>query len=117
MGNYSFTGVANGSYTVMPTKTGASFGPANQPVTIPAYRGSAGTVAALLAIRATTHTLVVDQQGSVRYRGNVENAPNPERATQHGLRTALEAALNGQPVKDTETRPIGCAVAICNPSS
>ncbi|HEX4582689.1 MAG TPA: hypothetical protein VH139_11545, partial [Acidobacteriaceae bacterium] len=24
----------------------------------------------------------------MRYRGDVENAPNPERATQHGLRAA-----------------------------
>ena len=82
---------------------------------LPVYRDPEGTVAALLAIRATTDTLVVDQQGSVRYRGNVENAPNPERATQHGLRTALDAVLSGQPVKDTETRPIGCAVRRLRP--
>jgi AhpC/TSA family len=82
---------------------------------LPVYRDPEGTVAALLAIRATTDTLVVDQQGTVRYRGNVENAPNPERATQHGLRTALEAVLSGQPVKDPETRPIGCAVRHLRP--
>ena len=33
-GNYTFAGLANGSYTVTPTKTGVSFSPANQPVTI-----------------------------------------------------------------------------------
>ena len=33
-GNYSFTGLANGSYTVTPGKTGYTFTPANQPVTI-----------------------------------------------------------------------------------
>ena len=33
-GNYSFTGLANGSYTVTPTKSGVSFSPTNQPVTI-----------------------------------------------------------------------------------
>ena len=32
--NYSFTGLANGSYTVTPTKSGTSFSPSNQPVTI-----------------------------------------------------------------------------------
>jgi hypothetical protein len=77
---------------------------------LPVYRDPKGKVAALLAIRATTDTLVLDRAGAVRYRGNVENAPNPERATQHGLRTALEAVLSGEPVKDPETRPIGCAV-------
>src|SRR5207302_884342 len=33
-GNYSFTGLANGSYTVTPSKTGFTFTPANQPLTI-----------------------------------------------------------------------------------
>jgi hypothetical protein len=33
-GNYTFAGLANGSYTVMPSKTGFSFSPASQPVTI-----------------------------------------------------------------------------------
>jgi hypothetical protein len=33
-GNYSFTSVANGSYTVTPSKSGVSFNPSNQPVTI-----------------------------------------------------------------------------------
>jgi hypothetical protein len=33
-GNYSFTGLANGSYTVTPSKTGYTFTPANQSVTV-----------------------------------------------------------------------------------
>jgi len=33
-GNYSFTGLANGSYTVTPSKSGYTFTPASQPVTI-----------------------------------------------------------------------------------
>ena len=33
-GNYSFTGLANGSYTVTPAKTGYTFAPASQPVTV-----------------------------------------------------------------------------------
>jgi hypothetical protein len=77
---------------------------------LPVYRDPEGKLASLLAVRATTDTLVVDRAGVVRYRGNVENAPNPERSTQHGLRTALEAVLTGQSVKDPETRAIGCAV-------
>jgi hypothetical protein len=82
---------------------------------LPVYRDPDGKVAALFAIRATTDTLVVDRRGAVRYRGNVENAPNAERATQHGLRAALEAVLTGQPVKDPETRAIGCAVRHLRP--
>jgi hypothetical protein len=33
-GNYSFSGLANGSYTVNPSKSGASFSPTKQRVTI-----------------------------------------------------------------------------------
>ena len=33
-GNYSFAGLANGSYTVTPTKSGYTFNPANQPATV-----------------------------------------------------------------------------------
>jgi len=33
-GNYSFTGLANGSYTVTPSKTGDTFTPVNQTVTV-----------------------------------------------------------------------------------
>src|SRR6185436_9980078 len=33
-GNYSFAGVANGSYTVTPSKTGFTFSPANAPATV-----------------------------------------------------------------------------------
>jgi hypothetical protein len=82
---------------------------------LPVYRDPEGKVAALLAIRATTDTVVVDRTGVVRYRGNVENAPNSERSTQHGLRAALEAVLTGQSVKDPETRAIGCAVRRLRP--
>jgi len=82
---------------------------------LPVYRDPEGKVATLLAIRATTDTLVVDRDGTVRYRGNIENAPNPERATQHGLRTALEAVLTGKQVSDPETRAIGCAVRSLRP--
>lgn len=77
---------------------------------LPVYRDTDGKVADLLAIRATTDSLVIDREGMVRYRGNIENAPNPERATQHGLRAALEAVVADQPVKDAETRAMGCAV-------
>jgi hypothetical protein len=82
---------------------------------LPVYRDPEGNVATLLAIRATTDTLVVDREGTARYRGNIENAPNPERATQHGLRTALEAVMTGKPVSDPETRAIGCAVRRLRP--
>jgi hypothetical protein len=41
-GNYSFTGLANGAYTVTPTKSGFTFNPVNRPVTI-----SSGNITAI----------------------------------------------------------------------
>jgi hypothetical protein len=40
-GNYSFGALANGSYTVTPSKTGLTFSPASQPVTINGGRATA----------------------------------------------------------------------------
>jgi hypothetical protein len=56
-GNYSFSGLPNGAYTVTPTKSGFTFSPSSQPVTISGANvaGVNFTVAAapLLAIDAT----------------------------------------------------------------
>jgi hypothetical protein len=47
-GNYSFSGLPNGSYTVTPSKTGFTFTPANQPVTINGANATANfTIAAV----------------------------------------------------------------------
>jgi hypothetical protein len=49
-GNYSFSGLANGSYTVTPAKAGFSFTPASQPVTI----NGAGAAAINFSAQAVT---------------------------------------------------------------
>ena len=77
---------------------------------IPAYLDMGGKLADRLGVRATTDAIILDGLGVIRYRGNIENAPNPERATQHALRDALQAVLAGHTVPVSETRPIGCAI-------
>ena len=47
-GNYSFTSLANGSYTVTPTKAGVSFAPTSQSVTINGANATANFTATLL---------------------------------------------------------------------
>ena len=56
-GNYSFAGLANGSYTVTPSKTGFTFSPPNQTVTI-----TNGNVAAVnfIANTAPPSTISID---------------------------------------------------------
>jgi hypothetical protein len=46
-----------------------------------------------------------------------KNAPNPDRATQRGLRTALVSVLAGRSVTTPETRAIGCAVRHSHPAA
>jgi outer membrane protein assembly factor BamB len=53
-GNYSFAGVANGTYTVTPGKSGYTFSPASQSVTV---NGSAVTVPAFTAAAIPTWTI------------------------------------------------------------
>jgi hypothetical protein len=52
-GNFSFTGLANGSYTVAPSKSGITFSPANQAVTINGANQSAVNFTA----QAVTYTI------------------------------------------------------------
>jgi peroxiredoxin len=77
---------------------------------MPVYRDVDGKLAERLGVRVTTDTFVLDRSAVMRYRGNIENSPHPDRATQRGLRTALLSVLSGQPVTTAETRSIGCAV-------
>jgi peroxiredoxin len=76
----------------------------------PVYRDLDNQVADLFGARNTTESFVLDSAGVVRYRGYIEDAPNPERTTKQGLRLAIEAVLAGQPVLTPETRGIGCAI-------
>jgi hypothetical protein len=76
----------------------------------PVYRDVDNKVADLFGARNTTETFVLDGSGVMRYRGYIEDAPNPERTTKQGLRLAIEAVLAGQPVATPETRGIGCAI-------
>lgn len=76
----------------------------------PVYQDVDNQLADLLGVRSTIETFVLDTKGVVRYRGYIENSPNPTRTTNQGLRLALDAVLAGQPVATPETKAIGCAI-------
>jgi peroxiredoxin len=81
----------------------------------PVYRDLDNQVADLFGARNTTESFVLDASGAMRYRGYIEDAPNPERTTKQGLRLAIDAVLAGQPVATPETRGIGCAIRRAHP--
>jgi hypothetical protein len=63
----------------------------------------------------TPTAVVVDAQGTVRYRGRVDNlyaalGKTRQQVTSHDLRDALDAVLAGRPVAHPETEAIGCFI-------
>src|SRR5439155_9907940 len=48
--------------------------------------------------------------GGVRYRGRIDDSPEPLAVRREYLREALDAVLGGERVALAETRAIGCAV-------
>ncbi|MEO7142929.1 MAG: redoxin domain-containing protein [Bryobacteraceae bacterium] len=76
----------------------------------PVYQDANNIVADKFGARVTTENFVMDSADVMRYRGNMEDAPNPARAKHHGLRLAIEEVLDGQPVAMPETVAFGCAI-------
>ncbi len=76
----------------------------------PVYLDVNTKVADQFRARNTTETFVLDGSGIIRYRGYIEDAPNPDRTTKQGLRLAIKAILAGQQVDTPETHGIGCAI-------
>jgi hypothetical protein len=65
-GNYSFTGLSNGGYTVTPSKTGYTFTPTSQPATV-----SNGNVASInFTAQAVTQTATLAIDASVSILGS-----------------------------------------------
>jgi peroxiredoxin len=76
----------------------------------PVYQDVDNQLADSLGARSTTDTFLLDATGTTRYRGYIEDAPNPARTTKQGLRLALDAVLADQPVAMPETKAVGCAI-------
>jgi hypothetical protein len=81
----------------------------------PVYQDVDNAVADRFNAHATTDTFVVDSAGVLRYRGYIEDSPNPARTTKQGLRLAIDSVLAGQPVAMAETKAIGCAIRRLHP--
>jgi hypothetical protein len=78
-GNYSFTGLSNGTYTVTPSNTGFTFNPATQNVTVNAANA---TGVNFTAVATQTHSATASWTASTSvvsgyniYRGSVSGGP------------------------------------------
>ena len=64
-----------------------------------------------LGAQITPEAIVIDAQGTARYRGRIDDNIDTEKVTQHYLRDALDAILSGKPVARAEVKAIGCVIA------
>ncbi len=76
----------------------------------PVYKDVNNVVADLFGAQATPETYVIDSAGVVRYHGYVDDAQNPARIKNRGLKLAIEAVFAGQPVANPETKAFGCTI-------
>jgi len=73
-----------------------------------------GTVGKLYGARTTPHMYIVDPDGTLIYKGGIDDKPSTSRAdidtATNYVRVALAEARNGQSVSNPVTRPYGCSV-------
>ena len=59
---------------------------------------------------ATPHVFVFDRQRKLRFVGRIDGSENPQEATSHETRDAIEALLAGKPVPVATTMVFGCSI-------
>lgn len=73
-----------------------------------------GTVGRMYDARTTPHMFVINPDGVLLYDGAIDNKPTANPADIEGAENyvvaALNAAMNGEPVAVSTTRPYGCSV-------
>lgn len=73
--------------------------------TFPIAKDTQGRVAELLGARRTPEAFVLDHDGRLRYHGRIAS-----KISSPDLKNALEALLQGRPIKPAETKAFGCAI-------
>jgi hypothetical protein len=84
-------------------------------IEMPAVLDAEQTIGKLAQAKVTPEVVVIDQQGQVRYRGLINNlyagyGKKRQTATEHYLRDALSALVDGLPIDRPETKPLGCFI-------
>ncbi len=76
----------------------------------PVFRDAGNVVADRLGATHTPESFVIDSSGVLRYHGYIDDARNPARVRNSGLRAALDAVLSGVAVEKSETKAFGCTI-------
>jgi peroxiredoxin len=76
----------------------------------PYLKDADSSIARAYGARVTPHVFVIDGDGTVRYRGNVDDSAKPAERKTTGLTDALGALTNGREVVNADTRAFGCTI-------
>jgi len=77
----------------------------------PYLRDEDQAVAAAYGATYTPEVFVLDRERRLRYTGRIDdNWQQPQKATSHDLRNAIDALLRNQSLSQTETHAIGCTI-------
>jgi len=73
-----------------------------------------GEAGRALSAKTTPHMFVIDRDGSIAYRGAIDNIrstdPDDIEGAENFVAAALDALLQGEKVKVSKTAPYGCSV-------
>lgn len=76
----------------------------------PVYKDASNTVADKFGAQVTPESFVMDKTGTIVYHGYIDDARNPSKITNQGLKNALDATIAGKTVQQAETKAFGCTI-------
>ena len=76
----------------------------------PYLKDADGAVAVAYGAISTPHVFMLDASRRLVYKGRIDDARDPARATASDLENALRDVFAGEPVRIPETQSFGCAI-------
>lgn len=64
--------------------------------------------------QVTPEAYVIDNKGTLRYHGRIDDSQNADDIQSHDLKAAVDAVLTGKTVPAKETRAFGCGIKRAN---
>jgi peroxiredoxin len=80
-------------------------------LTLPLQSDPGGALAKKLGASVTPEVAVLDQTGTVRYLGRIDDSPEPMSVTRRDALLAVESVLSGQPVQRPRLPAQGCRIS------
>lgn len=76
----------------------------------PVYQDPGNRLADKLGATVTPEVFILDRDGMLRYKGQIDDARNPARVQVHGVKAAVEDLISGREVSRKETKAFGCTI-------